>query len=225
MTDPATGEAASGAPTPPPDRGPAADESGHEPWYRRRGVLVSAAVVVVLAITVVTDLPSHASRASNIASANAVISEVNADISPCVFAVDEAFTIYDDQVHHALTAADRAHIPALLNDDQAACSFTNDTIFSLSDIEVPGSSAGKQLGNIVNSVTLWATSDALGAIDAIQTLSVNPTRASALAALAKDRRLLAADRSEADAALRSIDTMLGTRLVGLRLPPVPAPAG
>ena len=132
------------------------------PWYRRRGVVLGACVAVVLVITVITDLPSHASRATNIASSNAVVKEVNTDISPCVFAANEAFTIYGYQVHKSLTASDRANVPALLNDDQTACSFTNDSIFSLSDIEVPGSSAGKQLGNIVSSVTLWTTSDALG---------------------------------------------------------------
>jgi hypothetical protein len=192
------------------------------PWYRRRGVIVAASIALVLAITVITDLPTHSSRATDIQSANAVIKEVNSDIAPCVFAVREAFTIYGDQVRNSLTAADRSHTPALLTDDQTACSLTDESIFNLSDVEVPGSAAGKQLGKMVGSVTLWATSDALGAVDAIQTLSVHPTNASARAALARDRRNLASDRAAAEASVRSIQAMLDTNLVGLYLPQTPA---
>ncbi len=194
------------------------------PWYRRRNVLLAACVVVILAITVITDLPSHASRASNIASAAALIKEVNSDISPCVFAAGEAFTIYADQTHNSLTASDRASVPALLNDDQTACSFTNDSIFSLSEIDVPGSAAGKQLGDVVNSVTLWATSDALGAIDAIQTLSTDPGDNAALGALVKSRRMMASDRAAADASVVAVDSMLNTKIVDLNLPEIPAPS-
>jgi len=179
---------------------------------------------VVLAITVITDLPSHASRASNISSASALIKEVNDDISPCVFAAGEAFTIYADQTHNSLTASDRASVPGMLNDDQTACSFTNDSIFSLSDIDVPGSAAGKQLGDIVNSVTLWSTSDALGAIDAIQTLSTDPANRAALGALAKDRQMMASDRAAADASVQAIDRMLDAKIVALNLPQIPAPS-
>jgi hypothetical protein len=201
-----------------------AGEKAKSPWYRRRGVLVGAGVAVVLAITVITDLPSPTSRATNIASATTVIQQVNNDMAPCVFSVNEAFTIYGDQMRHALTAADRARVPALLQDDQTACSFTDESIFDLSDIDVPGSASGKQLADIVNSVTLWATSDALGAVDAIQTLSTDPTNAGALAALAKDKDMLASDRAAADASLRSIDAMLDAQIVALYLPQVPAPS-
>jgi hypothetical protein len=153
-----------------------------------------------------------------------VIKEVNSDMSSCVFAANEAFTIYADQIDNSLTVADRSKIPSLLTDDQTACSFTNDAIFSLSDIEVPGSAVGKQLGHIVNSVTLWSTSDALSAIEAIQKLSTDPKNAGALATLAKGRQMLAADRAAANAALRNAETTLDTKLLQLDLPEVPRPS-
>src|SRR3974390_50550 len=80
------------------------------PWCRRRSVLLGVCVAVILAITVITDLPSPASRATDSASATAVIKEVNDDISPCVFAAGEAFTIYADQAHNSLTVSDRARV-------------------------------------------------------------------------------------------------------------------
>jgi len=194
------------------------------PWYRRRAVVVTAGVIGVLIVTVITDLPSPASHATDVASANAVVEEVNTDIAPCVFAVNEALTVYGDQTRRALTSADRAHVPALLQDDQTACSFTNEYVFDLSEIDVPGSAGGKQLGDVVSSATLWATSDALGAVDAVQTLSTDPGNAGALAALAKDRRMLASDRAAADASMRAVDALLGTKIVALDLPQVPAPS-
>ena len=108
------------------------------PWYRRRAALVGAAVAVVLAITIISDLPVHTSRAADISSEKGVLSELNTDLAPCALAVHEALTIWGEQSTHSLTAADRAESASLLRDDQNACSFTNQTIYDLSNIEVPG---------------------------------------------------------------------------------------
>jgi hypothetical protein len=199
-----------------------ADGPDKGPWYRRRGVLLGAGVAAVVAITVLTDLPQPSSRASEIANAKTVIQEINADLAPCAFAAKEAFIIYDAETKNALSPADRGRIPTLLGDDQVACSFTDDSIFQLSSIEVPGSTGGKQLGDVVNSLTLWATSDALGAIEAIQTLSGAPTNAKALAGLARDKQLLASDRAGAMASWRGAGALLRTQLPQLAVPQVPA---
>ena len=117
-------------------------------------------MVVVLAVTVITDLPEHSSLSSQISDDRAIVDEVDSDVGPCAYAAGESFTIYRDQETHTLTEADAAKVPGLLRDDQSACSFTNDTIYELSsDIEVPGTSSGKPLEQMVGTVTLWATSD------------------------------------------------------------------
>src|SRR5580704_3446218 len=102
-------------------------------WYRRRSVLVGGALAVVVAITVVTDLPVSTSRAADISSEKGVLSELNTDLAPCAYAVHEAITIWGEQSAHSLSAADRATSASLLRDDQAACSYTNETIFDLSN--------------------------------------------------------------------------------------------
>ena len=141
------------------------------PWYRRRrALLVTVAAIVVLAITVVSDLPVHSSLAADASAGQSVMSEVNADVGPCAFAVKESFSIHADQVAGSLSSSDQREASSLLRDDLAACSFTDDSIFELSNIEVPGSAAGKRLGEVVDTVTLWATSDALGAISDLETL-------------------------------------------------------
>jgi len=193
------------------------------PWYRRRAFLVGASVAVVVAITVITDLPVQTSRASDIAAERSVMKEVNGDIAPCALGAHEAFAIYGQAQQGTLSASDRAAVPGLLRDDQSACSFTNNSIYDLSNIEVPGSPAGKHLGNLVGAATLWVTSDALGAIEDIQTLVDQPTDNKALTDLGTRERQLAVDRRGADDELRAANRVLGARLPLPDLPALPIP--
>ena len=197
------------------------DEAPRQPWYRRRALVVSFGVVVVLAVTVISDLPVHGSAAANISAGRSVMTEVNTDIAPCAFAVKESFSIRTEQIAASLTSLGEREAPSLLRDDLAACSFTDDSIFQLSNIEVPGSSAGRRLGDLVSTATLWATSDAIGAVSDIQTLFTNPHAAGALRDLAKRERLLAADRAAARADIAAADRVLGTHLQEPDMPALP----
>ena len=113
---------------------------------------------------------------------------------PCAYAIHQAIGIWNLQAAHQLTPADRAPTPGLLGDDQSACSFTNEDIFDLSNVQVPQTTAGKQLGQMVATATLWTTSDALRAIEDVQTLMNDPGDAAALHSLSTAESQLAADR-------------------------------
>ncbi|MFZ0173815.1 MAG: hypothetical protein WAL04_19180 [Acidimicrobiales bacterium] len=194
-------------------------------WYRRRAAVVGAVVAVVLAVTVVSDLPQHTSIAQQISDETTVIGEIKTDASSCIFAVKEAFGFYSDERNGTLTASDRTTLPGLLASDQAACSFTNEDVYDLSNIEVPGGAAGRDMGEVVNSVTLWVTSDALAAITAIISLTTQPTNAAQLRALAKAERYLASDRTAVASEIHSADVALdGANLLGPGLPSLPLPA-
>jgi hypothetical protein len=194
------------------------------PWYRRRAVVVGAVVAVVLAITVVTDLPHPTSRPQEIADESTVIGEINTDASPCTFAVKESFSIYGDVTAGTLSASNRAEIPGLLADDQSACSFTDSSIFDLSNIEVPGSAAGRDIGDMVLTVTDWASSDAVAAIQQIETLAGDPGNGKARSALGADEKLLASDRASAMKELQAADQVLDAHLPAPALPVLPVPA-
>jgi hypothetical protein len=212
----------------PPNRFPPASAAGSEaplPWYRRRAVLLTAGIVVVLAVTVISDLPVHASRAQEISTANTVMSEVNSDVASCAFAAHEALTIWAEQQHNQLSNSDLATAPSLLRDDQAACSLTNESIFTLSNTEVPGSAAGKHLTDLVSVATLWVTSDAIGAIKDVQALLSNPADKAKLVELAayeqqaaSDLRLINADTAAANRILHA--HLPAAKLPVLLLPPV-----
>ena len=89
---------------------------------------------------------------------------------------------------------------------------------------MPGGASGKPLGQMLGTVTLWATSDALSAIESIQTLSRDPGNKPALAQLRSEERTLASDRSLAFSQLDAADRVLGTKLPGLNLPALPSVA-
>jgi hypothetical protein len=187
-------------------------------WQRHRGLAIAVVALVILLVTVLTDLPVSTSRASDISAERSVMSEVNSDLSPCSYAVHQALGIWALQAAHQLSAADRAPTPGLLGDDQSACSFTNEGIYDLANIQVPGTPAGKELGQMVATVTLWTTSDALRAIEDVQTLMNAGGDRPVLADLAKQERLLASDRRTAVAEEGAADADLDTRLQPVNLP-------
>ncbi len=198
-------------PTPPITKAPL--------WQRHRGLLIGLTVFVVLLITVLTDLPVSTSRADDINAERSVMSEVNTDLGPCALAVHQATGIWDLQVAHTLTPADRAPTPGLLSDDQTACSFTNENIYDLANIQVPGTPAGKYVGQVVATAMLWTTSDSLRAIEDVQTLMNDPANAAALRNLSTEEAQLAIDRRSAISEEGAADRVLDTHL-----PPVDLPA-
>ena len=193
-------------------------------WQRHRRLAIAAAVLVIALITVLTDLPTPTSRASDIAAERSVMSEVNSDLQPCAYAVRQAVGIWNLEVQHQLSAAERAPTPGLLSDDQSACSLTNQGLYDLSNVQTPGTPAGKELGQLLATAMLWTTSDSLRAIEDVQTLMNHPDDTTVVRDLSKEESVLASDRRTALAEEKAADRDLGTDLQPVDLPPVPAAA-
>ena len=205
---------------PAPSAAPAPETPGSAlpktPWFRRRAFLVAVGVVVVVGISVISDLPTGASRTTDIQAETTVIGEINTDIAPCVYAVHEALGLYSDEASPTLPPGHRARIADLLRDDQDACSLTDQSIFDLSDIESPGGSAGDRVNDSLNTATVWTTSDAVGLIATIEALTNGPNK-KAQAEMLKYKGLLAADREKAVAAIHAADKDLKAKLPLLNL--------
>ena len=189
-------------------------------WQRHRSLAITAAVLVIALITVLSDLPTSTTRASDIGAERSVMSEVNSDLEPCVYGVHQAQGIWTLQAAHELSAAERAPTPGLLSDDQSACSFTNEGIYDLANIQVPGTPAGKQLGQLVATATLWTTSDSLKVIEDVQALMNNPNNAGVRHNLSTEEAQLAVDRRTAMAEEAAADRDLDTHLQPVDLPVV-----
>jgi hypothetical protein len=201
-----------------------AEEPVRPPWYRRGWVLVAAAVTALVAASVLVDLPTSTTPATDTSDQAAVMKQINSAIAGCSFAAKETFFIYHGLQTHALSAADVAESPSMLRDDQEACSFTSSSIFDLSNVEGTGTPAGKNINQVVVVTTTWATSDALAAIEDIQTLTNDPKNTTALADLRKREVQLAQDRSKADGLVASADRILHAHLPMPDLPGLPRPA-
>ncbi len=190
-------------------------------WYKRAWVLATGAVVAVVVASVLVDLPSKTTVATDTADQTAVMKQINSAIAGCSFGVAETFTIYQALQKHSLSASNKAETPSMLRDDQSACSFTSSSIFDLSNVQGTGTAAGKNIGQVVNVATLWATSDALGAIEDIQTLTTSPGNATALADLSKRQVALAKGRTQARNYVLAADRILNARLPMPDMPALP----
>ncbi len=196
-------------------------EAAKPVWYKRSWVIATALVVAVVAASVLVDLPSHTTTASDIAAQTAVIQQINQGVGDCAYAVNETFGFYQDLKQGTLTTNDRTLTPSLMRDDQTACSFASSGIYDLSNVEGTGTAAGKRIGDIVNVATLWATSDALAAIEDIQTIYSGKGTASTVADLSLQEKMLKKDRAAAFADLSAADAILHTRLPAPDMPVLP----
>ncbi len=194
-----------------------------EPWYRRRAVLLGAGIAVVLAIAVVTDLPTSQSHATNVAAANSFVKEVNEDLRPCDYAIQEAYTFRHEQLDGTLSALNRANLASQLNDDVVACSYVDPSVTDLTSLDSPGTTVAQPLGQMLATATLWVASDAQEAIGTIQSLFADPTSAKDLATLADETRRLAKDRASARASMATADAMISAELSEVNLPTVTDP--
>jgi hypothetical protein len=194
-------------------------------WYKRSWVLATGAVVAVIVASVLVDLPSTTTPATDAADQTTIMKQINSAVAGCSYAVSETFTIYQGLHDHTLSPSSKALTPSLMRDDQTACSFTNSSIFDLSNVQGTGTAAGKQITQVVNTVTLWATSDALGAIEDIQTLSTNPGNAAARADLTKRQVALDEGRTLARSYVLTADRILNAHLPMPNVPALPHLSG
>ncbi|MGH9102868.1 MAG: hypothetical protein ACRDYD_07800 [Acidimicrobiales bacterium] len=191
------------------------------PWYRRGTFLVLAALAVLVAASVISDLPRHKTKADQVSSAAAVITAIDTSIHPCAYAVSEAFSLYQREESHALTASEHKQVPGLMTQDSQACSLTSQSIVNLGTLTLPASSYAHHLSTAVRSILDWATSDAVAAVDDLQTLIAHPRDARVRAHLGKEELLLATDRLRADHQVEAARRTLGGPLPLPRLPALP----
>ena len=186
------------------------------PFWRRRPFLLGGAVVLIVAVAVVTDIPLSSTPATRRSDASAVVKEIASDVAGCNAALGEAFTIYRKIAAGTLTAGQRGASPGILSDDANGCSYTNQSIVDLASLGLPQVSIGKPLSHIAGRALAWADPDGLTAIYDISTLLHHPHQSRAATDLRRQLRHLAADRA---AALADEDH-LAAQLGGGALPPL-----
>ena len=194
------------------------------PWHRRRALLWSLGVTVVLAVTVFTDLPTHTSRSSDLSEARRYIGEVAGDVHPCSFAAGESFRLYADVERGHLSAANRAQVPGLLRDDLSACSFTNQSIVDLASLSAPASATGKAINAVAAAMLTWCDPGGLTAIGYITQVVDDRSDKTTRARLEGAEEALSRDRAAAERAMRRLERTVGSSdLPRIPLPVEPSP--
>jgi hypothetical protein len=191
-------------------------------WYKRPWVLVTIAVVVVVVLSVLSDLPRRITPKEDAASQNATLKQINGDIQPCAFAVNESFNFYNKFVAGTLKSSELAQIPPLLIGDQTACSFASQPVYDLTNnIQPRETPAGKDVDKVLRVAQQWMTYNALASIEDIQYLFKNPGAALKIADLTKQEVKLTQTRLRALSDLHAAETDLGIALVHLKIPVLP----
>lgn len=194
-----------------PEPSPGSDQ----PLWRRRPFLLGGAVVVIVGVAVITDIPLSSTPTTRLSDASATIKEIKSDIAGCNAALGEAFTIYQRLSAGTLTKGQRAESPGILSDDANGCSYTNQSIVDLANLGLPQVSIGKDLSHIAGRALAWTDPDGLTAIYDISTLLRHPGQTKAAAGLRTQVRQLTVDRNAAVAETHWLATQLGGTLPSL----------
>ncbi len=191
-------------------------------WYKRPWFLITVSIVVVVAVSVLSDLPHPITKAQDASAQNATMKEVNTDIAPCAFAVKQAFSFYLEQQAGTLTSSNLSQVPKLLTEDQVSCSFAGAPVTDLTNnIQVLDTNAGKNIDKMKAVVVTWMTNDADAAISDILYLFNRPGDAKKLHDLAVQEAFLTKDRAAALNDVMDANAVLGVSLDMPKLPVLP----
>lgn len=188
-------------------------------WYRRPWFLVTVGIIVVIAVSVITDLPHPVTKAEDTSDQNAVIAQINGDTSPCVFALKESFTFYRDELNHTLAASNLPTVKNYLLEDQTACSFASGPVYDMTNnIEPFDTAAGKKVDSAMAAVVKWITYDAVAAIlDIRNYFGTSPFHMNSVS-LIKNENALATDRTAEVGDINAASSILGKNLTPLNVP-------
>ncbi|HUY43152.1 MAG TPA: hypothetical protein VMU98_05250 [Acidimicrobiales bacterium] len=182
-------------------------------WYRRPWFLITATIVLVVGLSIISDLPHPMSKADDAKAQLASVKEINTDLKPCVYAIKESFDFYRRSVAGALTSDEKRIVKSYLVNDVNTCSgASGQTDQLVNSIQIVQTNAGKQIGKLLYSVETWVIIDAYHAILDIQTLVEQPHDAAALKDLAKEQGLLTQVRQSAFASVDAANAILGSQI-------------
>lgn len=189
------------------------------PWYLRRATVAGFLVVAIVAVAVITDLPTQANHSQRVSDAEGFVTGAYGYLNICNTALAEAFSIASQVASRRLTSADLMRVPDLLRDDNLACSLTNDAVYQLASMAIPRALAGSN--QFATALYEWVVPDAFGATREIAALASDPGNPTASALLRRFDAQLTSDRASAERALEAMDRQLDTSLTPLPLFKVP----
>ena len=191
-------------------------------WYRRPWFVATVGIIVVVAVSVITDLPHPISKAEDRSQQNAVIKQINGDSATCVFALKESFSFYRQELNHTLAAANLGIVKNYLLEDQTACSFASGPVYDMTNnIQPMGTAAGKKVDKAMAATVKWITYDAVGAIVAIRNYFGSTPFHMDTAKLVQSENALALDHTAIVNNIDAASSLLDTTLTPINIPSLP----
>lgn len=191
-------------------------ENRARPWYRRRGWMVTWALVVAGGAAAIVDYPHQATGAQKAKDAAAFLKSMTSNVLPCDVSLQNAFDVYGSVTGHAGSPLRRSEAARLLQDDLQACSFTNSNLYSMATTSTPRSLDKSGLTNLTTTLTEWADPNADAAILDLFKLLANPANATARSDLHTRLARLSNYRAQVMAMVNTADKNLHAKL-----PPIP----
>lgn len=186
---------------------------------KRPWVLLTLGITIVVAISIITDLPKPITKAQDAGDQNTTMKAINADLAPCVFALKESLTFQAENARGQLTKSDLSQVPGLLVGDQTACSFASEPVYDLTNnIQVTDTKAGKHIDHLKSVVTIWVTGHALRAVDDVRTLFTQPKSQRTVRDLKRQETELNLERRQARAYAKEAGKILGIAIIEPKLP-------
>ena len=188
-------------------------------WYRRPWFIATLVVVLVVAISVITDLPHPVTKAEDTSDQNGVIKQINGDTSTCIYALKESFSFYREELAHTLQTSNFSVVKNYLLEDQTACSFASGSVYDMTNnIEPFDTSAGKKVDSAYQVTVKWITYDAVAAIIDIRNyFGATPFHMNT-ASLITNENALANERAEEVSDIDEASSILGTTLTPINIP-------
>lgn len=191
-------------------------------WFRRPWFLATVGIILVVAVSVITDLPHPLSKSEDTAQQNGTIKLINADAAPCIFALKESFSFYRADLSQTLSPANLKTVKNYLLQDQTVCSFASGPISDMTNnIQVSDTAPGKKVDAALASVVKWLTYDGVATIlDIRNYFGATPFHMDT-ASLSQHENMLSQDRAAVLADVQSASELLGTTLIPINLPALP----
>ena len=188
-------------------------------WYRRPWFVITIVIVVAVAVSILSDLPHHVTRAEDVAQQNGTITLINTDIAPCAYALNESFLIYNRLRSGTLSSGDVQQSNGLLNQDQASCTLATGPIYDLAtNIQPVDTAAGKKIDAMYAVVITWATNDAKDAIYDVAMAVRQPHNQKWVHDLTTRQRYLAQDRARINRLVAEASHLVGVKLKAVNVP-------
>jgi hypothetical protein len=191
-------------------------------WYRRPWFLATVGIILVAAVSVITDLPHPITKAEDASQQNGVIKLINGDSAPCIYALKESFSFYREELAHTLAPSNLKTVKNYLLEDQTVCSFASGPISDMTNnIQVSDTTPGKKIDAALASVVKWLTYDGVATILDIRNYFATTPFHMDTANLILNENRLEEDRAAVMADVQAASTLLGKTLTPISIPVLP----